>query len=381
MLSAALVFSLMATGVGDPPRVDARAVFSLFKSHSSSFDDVTFLYEGTGPLPGGAPPGLGSGPKFQGLYSYRKDGATLLDVFGFGGANRPNSRLIFSLVHDQLNVLEATPDALPRVRDRKPETSSGGPGSLNRPNAPERIFLDWYFRDLEDPAEYDFESLGWEDVDSHRCLKARMLRHPKPRLKSWRGGLPLIKLWIDLERGGYPLRLEHYRGDDLTMRTEILRLERVAIPGGQTLWFPAEGKTATYAGEIIKGQVVYKKEPAFFETHRILTYTLKFNQGLSDDYFSVKRHALVANDEGLRKLQRELDRTPVAKVKPPPSDPESLKKRLDAALAEADSQASRLEASSPARAGVGWVGVLSWGLGVFGMLALGGASYWFWRNR
>jgi hypothetical protein len=102
---------------------------------------------------------------------------------------------------------------------------------------------------------------------------------------------------------------------------------------------------------------------------------------LSDAFFSVKKHALVTSDEGLTRLLRKLEQKPAATPTSPPSDPESRKKRLDLALIEADRQGEALEASSAASAGAGWFGILYNALAVFGVLALGAAGFWYWRNR
>jgi hypothetical protein len=276
-------------------------------------------------------------------------------------------------------MLNATPDHEPHVRDRTPESGSGGPGSMNRPDAPEQIFLPWYLRSLGDPAEHEFKLEGWEDVDGHRCLKVRMLWQPRSLLKYLKDQFPTVRIWFDMERG-YALRLERYRGDELMSRAEVTRLERLRLPDGRPIWFPKEGKSAVFQKHV-DGKFVYAKEPYTHETYNILTDTVKFNQGLSDGFFSAKKHALVVSDEGLRKLQRELDQKPKPRVEKLPSDPESRKKRLDAALAEADRQVERLEASSAARAGVGWFEVLTSGLGVFGVLVLGGVGFWYWRIR
>jgi hypothetical protein len=129
-------------------------------------------------------------------------------------------------------------------------------------------------------------------------------------LKGWVGGLPFVKLWVDLERDGCPLRYELYRGDDLEVRTEVMRLERLTLPDGRHLWLPVTGKTMTFLGQEGPGRIVHTKEPVSVEDYGVLVETVKFDQGLSDGFFSAKKHALVANDEGLRKLQRQLEKTP-----------------------------------------------------------------------
>jgi hypothetical protein len=380
MIPIALLFAL-GFPTQNAPGIDARTVFALLEKYHASFQDITFVHEGTWVKPGGDAANPPFAYRFQGFYAYRIDGATLLDVFGTRRGDEPETRTIYSVLKGRLEILGASPDVMPRVRDRVPSVASGGPGSLTFLDSPERTFLAWYFPTLADPAEHDAEVQGWEVVDGHRCLKLRVLKQPKRLLKGWPGGLPFVKLWIDLERGGYPLRYELLRGDELEVRAEITRLESIDLPDGRSLWLPAEGKTYTHLGGSSRTGIIHTKEPISTETHRILLSTVKFNQGLDDGFFSTKKHALLANDEGLRKLQRELEKKQITHVKEPPSDPESIQKRLDAALSEADQQAKRLEASSAARADAGWFEFLTVGLGVLGVLLLGSAGFWYWRGR
>ena len=108
----------------------------------------------------------------QALYAYRSDGATLIDEFAMGNGVRPIGRTIRSILHNRMEGMDASPDHLPAVRDRIPETGPGGPGVLAGPGSPERIFLAYYYPRLGDPADHEIELQGWEDVDGHRCLKA-----------------------------------------------------------------------------------------------------------------------------------------------------------------------------------------------------------------
>ncbi|HZW34568.1 MAG TPA: hypothetical protein VFF52_27840, partial [Isosphaeraceae bacterium] len=89
----------------------------------------------------------------------------------------------------------------------------------------------------------------------------RLLRQPKPLLKGWQGGLPFVKLWIDLQRDGYPLRYELYAGDVIEARGEISRLELADIPEGRPIWLPAEGKVSTYVGGGRRTGLIHSKEP------------------------------------------------------------------------------------------------------------------------
>jgi len=378
MVSITLALALTSTAQGDPV-IDGPTLFASLQRYQSSFHDVTFIQEGTLEMRRSGSGKPDSVTRFQTFFAYRKDGATLLDAFS-QQADKRKFRLISSILHGRVETLNATPDDGPPVRSRDPESRPGGPGSLLRYDSPERIFLAWYFSTLAEAAEYDFKALGWEDVDGHRCLRVSMLRQPKPLLKGWPGGLPYVHLWIDPRRDSYPVRYEYYQGADLETRVEITRMERLKLPDDRSVWFPAEGKTWGFLGRGEQGERVYKKEPTAIEAHVILIDTVKFDQGLNDSFFSVRKHALVASDEGLRKLQRELEIQPSARERLT-SDPESRRKRLDAALDEANRQAEALEASSAARASSGWFGVLTGGMGLFGVVLLCGAAFWYRKNR
>jgi len=361
-----VLFVLASVGQDNARSVDARTVAEVFRSYNTSFKDVQFIYEGTIRRSGSKE---GDASTFQGSYAYRNDGATLIDVFGLPRGGKPGSRLLSSVLGERLENLNAQPDIFPRLRDRQPEVARGGSGSLNRTDSPERIFLAWFLGSHADAEEYGLEPQGWEEVNGRRCLVVHVDSSPRRFTRGRNMGTSFKKLWIDLERGGIPLRIEYHDDGHVGIRTEILDVQRVSLPGGRDMWFPARGRTETFGAVIDKGKVSFRTEPDI-ETHNILTSGLKFDRGLTDGYFSVKKHALVTSDEGLRKLQRELENTkPVPRPKIS-TDPESLKKRLDDALAEADKQSKQLEASSAARGGGGWSAALPWGLGVFGVILL-----------
>jgi hypothetical protein len=209
-----------------------------------------------------------------------------------------------------------------------------------------------------------------------------MLAYPEARLKSWKGDLPYLTIWFDLARDGYPLRIERSRGDKLELRTEVTRLQRVDIPGGRRIWFPAQGKAWGFMGNLGKDRSsLYTKEPQSIGTYKVLFETIQFDRKLDDGFFSVKKHATAAEDEGLRKLQRQLEKSPKARATDLPGDPESRRKRLDQALEEADRQAARLDASAAARSGVDLSQVLSAGFGIIGAVGVALLGFLYWRRR
>lgn len=349
--------------------IDSQAVSEMFRSYGSSFKDVQFLYEGT---MRSADQAEEDARTFQGYYAYRDDGATLIDVFGLPrNRKQAESRSLYAMLGSKMESFNATPDRSSRLSDREPEQSNGGPGALNRPDSPERIFLAYYLRTHVSPDEYGLETHGWDDVDGRRCLIVTVQNSPRSLTKDARSAESYTKLWLDLERGGNPLRIENYASGHLLIRTEVQALEQIPREKGPPFWMPVRGRTETYGVKFNRGKTTRLTKPNVFETHNIMVGTVRFDRGLADGFFSTKAHALVVSDEKLIKFQRELNQSVEGEKKPPRrlrSDPESVQKRLDEALVEADKRSPRLEASSAARASTPWWGALAWLLPPCGFL-------------
>jgi hypothetical protein len=379
MASLAFALTLVLIAQVDPA-IDGPTVFAAIQRYQSSFRDVSFIHEGTletRPTASGEPD---LAFRFQAFYAYRNDGATLLDVYS-QRSDRPKNRSIYSILQRRMESLDATPDRNPPIGARTPESAPAGPGSLGRYDSPEHIFLAWYFPTLGEAVEHDFEAPGWEDIGGHHCLKVKFLKQPKRLLKGWVGGLPYVRLWIDPQRDSYPIRYEFLRDQKLEVRGEITRMERVQLPGRRPIWVPAQGKVWGFFSTGERGRAPRTNEWTTCETHTILVDTLKFNRGLKDAFFSVQRHATVASDEGLSKLQRELESEASNDVERVPVDPESRRKRLDAALEESGRQAKLLEASSAARVGTSWFGLLIGCLAGLGVVLWASAAFWYWKLR
>ena len=298
MASIMLSLAFLLTAQSEPA-MDGPTVFALLQRYHSSFRDVSFIHEGKLEY---TDAGSASPIPHADSRHFMPIEATVRRSLIFSANKRASPRVAPSpqsctaawsgWTRRRIGTLRSVPGSR--------RLDPAGPGRWGD-QSPERIFLAWYFPTLGEPAEHDFKVLGWEDVDGHRCLKVSMLRQPKKLLQGWHGGLPYIRLWIDPQRDGYPVRYEYYRGDDLHIRGEITRMERVQVPEGRAIWFPTQGKVWGFVGQ--HGLAVHK-EPAYTDTHGVLIHTVKFNQGLKDSFFSVKKHALVASDEDLRKLQQ-----------------------------------------------------------------------------
>jgi hypothetical protein len=373
---APFVFWVLAACAQKPGAdVDAAQFLRLIKGLHSEIRDVTFVFEG-GTTPhdsGGVNPAKPS--MYQGLYSFRSDGATLLDVFSRSpDMGKPGMRAIDVILKGNHSRISQVPD----LGISQPQNGKGAPGVLNGPASAERILYLWYLQTMADPALFGYEFQGWETVDGHRCLRVQFNQVPREQVATWPGDLPIVRFWIDMERGGHPLKVEFWNGTKLFMRSDKIKLARLSIADGKAVWFPIRGETNSFNGPDKAGRDSYRDSPFFTETYAVVNRSVRINQGLTDDYFTVKRKDAMPDIGDLRRMQRELNSEPVARLR---TDPRGVQERLDLKLAEAERQAKQLEASSAARAAWDWTLILQLVFGVVGISLVCGALLWRWRSR
>jgi len=346
----------LAVSVSWNPDVSAEQFARITATTRADFQDVSFLFEGRFR---GLPPGttvadvLGGlapdGPSlgYQGSYKYRHDGATFLDVtsshnFGVGATSLQQQ---FALLGNRL--VEATHDL--DTGGKLTNESGGGPGVLNQPKSPERILYLSFLKGMEEPASRNYKFLGWEDLDGHRCLKVQL-----DQSLGWPPGTArrdVVILWIDVERGGHPLRVDFADREGVRMRSTGIELTRIPAANGRELWFPVRGRTETFH---LDGKQ-YGTRVVGIETYFIIDGTIKINQGVPDSQFQLN----VASPKSGRN-----------RATPTLNDREGMTKRLKAQLSKANAQAKELRASPSSEES--WLGGLapSIGLGVAGVAIL-----------
>lgn len=350
-------FALIIVVPSSAPRADegtqpeTRSVIGVLTGTMETIRDVQFVFEGESRIVPEAHRANKLDTEFQGTYAYRtEDGATLLDVYQQRlRGNLPLRRVTAALLRGRLETLEHTPDV--ERKEAAVGVGGGGPGSMNKPLSPERFLAFSHLRlILKDPAGYGLEAKGWEPVDGLRCLNVQadqtdFLKGPDR---------PIIRMWLDLERGGFPLKVECWRGNVMYLRTHHIVLDPVPLPGGKVVWFPVSGETDSYShshGEAAGG-------PYFHEVCKVVRSSLRLNQGLRDDVFTARWDGRLPLDETPKPARQHFeDATKRAKAKRPRTDPAGVQERLKASLSVAERQAKQLEASSPARESWSWTSV------------------------
>jgi len=312
--------------------LDSDQLQQLLRTAFEPFRDVTFVYEGSLKALGDTSDGY----NYQGSYSFRHDGATLLDVIEQPlRADRALTNTTHFMLHGKLHSSSKILDVI----TTDPIVSKGGPGALNQPGSPERFLLLWFLQTLETPADYSYECLGWEALRDRRCLKIKLDSSKDQAFdKKW-----FFLFWLDVERGCHPLKVEFRHNAELRYVTEDIVLTMVEAQDGTELWLPTRAKTTTYS----------KGSPAFVESYSLVNGSLQLNRNMGDEQFSAKARYDVAGTPEMQSLRAKIGREPLRGT-----DPAAVRQRLENALANADRQAGRLEASSSLRADWNWTFVL-----------------------
>lgn len=336
--------------------VDADQFLRLMGGALSEIESVHFAFEGQKRFTG--PSSLTDDPKhhemsFQGTYAFRSDGSTLLDSYIHGlSADRP-------LVHETLAMMKGRLESVTLLPDLKPSAKvmveNGGPGSLRKSGSPEFILYLWYFKTLRNLNDRGYEFQGWEDVDGHRCLKVKIGGRPhvaKDDSNNPRRNVPTTesRYWIDLDRGGHPLKVEHYSGERLTSRIDKIRLEQIPATDRKTVWMPVYGEIGTFRW--MRDQ--YYDSPVLVEICTVRPSSARVNERIPDAIFSVVGGRYAFEDGQLRRARQEFEkikRTPLPRIDPEGSEQE-------------------LTASSAAREEIFWTPVKQLSFGTLGIIVL-----------
>ncbi len=369
MIVTGLFVALAATAAD--PKVDADQFVRLIHGLQADYHDVAMIFEGEDKSvgEGRGPTSSESESQYQGHYALRSDGASLLDAYiHFNGKDKGKGTYlhqIMATLGEETKIASASPD----VRRFNYASNKRAPGQLNRPGSIERIFFLSYFRELGDIGQRGFEGQGWEDVDGHRCLRVQIDDFPGANGSPERH---FTRLWIDMDRGGHPLKTEEYWGPNLVARADRIRLAEFPASDGKKYWLPAAGDYDSFLLDISQ----YSANPTVTEKYLVVTDSVRINDGLKDSQFRVAWKGGLPETEPIRKLRDLFESAPL-----PRSDAAGVKAHLDRTLKEADAQAERLEASSPARQSWNWTATAQVGLAGVGLVLLGGAGYRRWRDR
>lgn len=368
---------LMIAMLGQVPEgpIDASQLSRLLGALRSDVEDVSLVFEGFWagckegtPIEKVVPD---RGMIYQGHYALRLTTpehfyAALLDNYVEHRDDTPphDQRETYGILQGRMISFIGLPDE----GEKHVSEMVGGPGSI-RINSPENILYWWYFSTFSDLGSRNYEYLGWEEVDGHRCLKFQVDLVPEAKVQTQYH--PVLRFWIDLTRGGHPLRMEslqHKDSHDLNYRVVDIKLAQLPLPNGKLLWFPVAGRVETFLSS-----AGVTRSPVGVETYGVVNGTVRFNQHLSDDVFRLKAKLDGPETDRMAKQRSRYE------LPPPRNDLVGIKERLDRKLIRANQQTKQLDASAPV--GEGWWWLPQAGLMAIGILILSGAAAWKWGQR
>jgi hypothetical protein len=371
MISTFLLLGCIATSQSSDLPLESEQYARIWMGTQEGIRDVSLVYEGKmemlGPQEVPLDERVSRTLRFQGTFLYRFDGATSLDLYERTTDDSSLSRSRGSLLRGTVEQLDLAPDsrAIPQLT-----SGPGGPGRLNFPCSFYRLFFYWHLRAAaSSPISFYYEYIGWENIDGHHCLKIKLNISPGDPGPSKR----FFIMWIDLKRGGHPLRIEWHDGEATIGIVHSVVLDSFTQSNAPQLWMPTSGIADFYLyGNKCLKEVVTR------ETYQVVKRSVSFNQKLADQVFSVKWKGLMPSSDVLG-LRKEFDIA--SKVQKPRlrTDPKSVQEQLDAQLTKANKQSSAIEASSVARESWGNAFLLQATPAALGVLLLGAAAF-IWRR-
>jgi len=285
---------------------------------------------------------------FQSNYAYRgSDGATYLDLFVKPlSPTRPPLHTLLAILDGKLEKSVIEPD---HGKGRRPvEKNVAFPGSAGVLGSPERIFdfAKWR-RFIRTPAIWSVKLLGWEAIDGHRCAHLEVDDNPGSPIPS------RLFLWVDIERDGHILKQEYHNDNTLWSRIENVQLGEFPLPRGGKVWLPVGGEYSSFLNN-----TTFKATPVFHEVHHLVRGSVRLNQGLRDERFSIRWGGNKVESPDLKKARGDFLAAAKAAPEIPQerTDPEGVAIKQAERLKLADQQAAQLDASSPS--GGDWMGGL-----------------------
>jgi hypothetical protein len=312
----------------------AEQVLETVRQTNSWVQDVTFDWELKG-KPLVTVTERVNAPLRTGRYRYRPaDGAMWIQFYEYQEDGAQKKYTMTYLRGLKRKLIENIGTGLKQAEiERLPKRSRFEQGDL-----PWYIYHVPYFTDLSSentPVEF----LGWEEQSGRRC--AHLVVYEFGTRDAGK------HLWIDLARGGHPLRFElRANGGVVLGVTRDVVLEEVLSSTGETVWFPVKGTAeSTFDGV-----------PQYRAHITITKETIQFNQGLADHDFDIT----VPNDAAVTDLdEKSLVSTSPAEV---PTQSGQVPTVVADTIRRAEQQKSQIEARSRARVAWSWETLLTWGL-------------------
>lgn len=347
-----LLFLLMESSMGQD--MDRVTAMKLIEAQSSSLSSFACEYEGTvlSPRPEYqktyhlAPDGKYS--EFSGVFTFRYDGACIEDSFQ---RTKPKDSL------HRCTILTKAGTTTIFSRGEESRTGDGlvAPahmGDFEREGSFGRMF---FLHEIRQNFLYDKARFIHEKSEVLQGSRCEVLLFAFGADTSKLEECLVERYWIDFARGGNVVKHESSRKKDLLTKTEV-ELREFKDREGQGHWLPYHGVRTAFGAADKSGKIVFDGKPSSIEDLYMLPSTLKLNEPMGDDRFSIKFRTGTPISDKLGQLQYEYGQD----RRPPSASKAETAERLREHLREADKQGDELKAGSAERSGPGWTAWLPW---------------------
>lgn len=348
----------------------AEQVLRLITSQQETIRDVSFYYEGgfrVLPESGAKfkPDPSWYDAQFQGLYAFRDDGRVFQEIFNRHNGKTSQRSAVLDGKSDE--VLEGS-TRVNKVTKEKPRPFSD-PYVLTEPESAHRFLYRYMLKALDTRGTAGVSVEDWDVIDDRKCVKVRVVMWPAF------GNEAYHLFWIDLERGGHPLRIENWLKGQRRYRINV-KLNSFKDLEGRAVWLPASGvfESFHWSGH-------HYDQPVARETYDLVHGSVLINAGLTDAQMRNPRTRVQNAPAGFKngKEVGEIEADKNENVAEGSVHPIRIQERLDSMLAEANEQSKTVDASN-VTADDEWVrSVLPLVLVVLGILCVAGAIVL--RNR
>ena len=306
-------------------------------------------------------PDSGLYDEFSGNYTWRNDGAAILDVYHrFAPSNdlqRQTTAAIKGEVTDYRRSSDAIQGSGTKTAIHGTEfTATASPAILL---ARDRLLAnlgDEGFRVLQQPDEF---------VDSALCEVYDFVykRGPNSTLKD----APGERFWVDMRRDGHVLKHESYNENSshVASRLSGVRLMRVPIGNNQDAWFPSTGVGQGFMDLDAAKKLVCRDSATTVESIDVMVGTIRVNQHPDDSTFAVDSKLGTPITDRLRSSQYEFgqQRTRV-------TTRAAAEAQVQELLSQADAQKKDLEAASYTRSGPDLLAWSPWAIAAVACITL-----------
>ncbi len=286
---------------------------------------------------------------FTGLFLRRADGACLYDSYQKGSGNSGDRvyRETTAILHGRRSVFGRNMD---HAKAGGGEVTDARFPSLYEQGSPTQLLcIDHLISGMDYP-DKRLEIQRAETIGGHRCQVLDLIQGSDPAKDhqytiTWR-------FWIDLERGGHPIRIEKtYPGREMISRLVVDDVEQFDV-GERKIWLPTKATFEGFAWGGPNRKIVRKSFPTSRERIFLIRDSIRFPKEIPDSRFKVNFTSGTLISDNLKKTQVEFSKQKpvVAKEGKRPTRDET-EQQLQEQLRLAEEQKKELRASSLEREG------------------------------